>query len=132
MICNKSVKPFSEEMKVFSQNGVGERDVLVAQLCLTLCNPTDYSPPGSSDHGILRAGILEWVAIPLSTCKKTPKLDLYLTAYAKISSQRVRDLSARTTIKFLGEKPGAKLHDFGLSDDLLDMTPEVQRTKEKR
>jgi len=54
MIRNKSVKPFSEEMKVFSQNGVGERDVLVAQLCLTLCNPTDCSPPGSSDHGILQ------------------------------------------------------------------------------
>ena len=27
--------------------------VLVAQLCLTLCNPTDCSPPGSSVHGIL-------------------------------------------------------------------------------
>ena len=64
--------------------------------------------------------------------KKKPKLDLYLTPYAKISSQRVRDLSARTTIKFLGEKPGAKLHDFGLSDDLLDMTPEGHITKEKR
>ena len=25
--------------------------VLVVQLCLTLCNPTDYSPPGSSVHG---------------------------------------------------------------------------------
>ena len=27
--------------------------VLVAQLCLTLCNPMDCSPPGSSVHGIL-------------------------------------------------------------------------------
>ena len=25
---------------------------LVAKLCPTLCNPTDYSPPGSSVHGI--------------------------------------------------------------------------------
>ena len=41
--------------------------VLVAQLCLTLCNPMDYcSPPGSSVHGILQARILEWVAIPFS------------------------------------------------------------------
>ena len=32
----------------------------VAQSCLTLCNPMDYSPPGSSVHGILQAGILEW------------------------------------------------------------------------
>ena len=40
--------------------------VLVAQSCLTLCNPMDYSPPGSSDHGILQARILEWVAIAFS------------------------------------------------------------------
>ena len=36
---------------------------LVAQLCLTLCNPMDYSPRGSSVHGISKARILEWVAI---------------------------------------------------------------------
>ena len=36
--------------------------VLVAQLCLTLCGPTDCSPPGSSAHGILQARILEWLA----------------------------------------------------------------------
>ena len=40
--------------------------VLVAQSCLTLCNPMDYSPPGSSIHGILEAGILEWIAMPFS------------------------------------------------------------------
>ena len=39
---------------------------LVTQLCLTLCDPMDYSPPGSSVHGILQARILEWVAIPFS------------------------------------------------------------------
>ena len=39
--------------------------VLVAQSCPTLCNPVDYSPPGSSVYGILQARILEWVAIPL-------------------------------------------------------------------
>ena len=37
---------------------------LVAQLCLTLCDPMDRSLPGSSVHGILQARILEWVAIP--------------------------------------------------------------------
>ena len=34
---------------------------LFAQSCLTLCDPMDYSPPGSSVHGILQARILEWV-----------------------------------------------------------------------
>ena len=35
-----------------------------AQSYLTLCNPIDCSPPGSSVHGILQARILEWVAMP--------------------------------------------------------------------
>ena len=34
-----------------------------AQSSLTLCDPTDCSPPGFSVHGILQARILEWVAI---------------------------------------------------------------------
>ena len=40
--------------------------VLVVQSRLTLCDPTDYSLPGSSVHGILQARILEWVAISVS------------------------------------------------------------------
>ena len=40
--------------------------VLATQSCLTLGNPMDYSPPGSSVHGILQVRILEWVAIPFS------------------------------------------------------------------
>jgi len=39
---------------------------LVAQLCLTICSPTDCSQPGSSAHGILQASILEWVVISFS------------------------------------------------------------------
>ena len=36
------------------------------QSCLTLCDPTDGSPPGSSVPGILQARTLEWVAISFS------------------------------------------------------------------
>ena len=36
------------------------------QLCLTLCDPIDGSPPGSSVSGILQARVLEWVAISFS------------------------------------------------------------------
>ena len=32
---------------------------LVAKSCLTLCDPMNYSPPGSSVHGILQARMLE-------------------------------------------------------------------------
>ena len=38
----------------------------VPQSCLTLCNPVDSSPPGSSIHGIFQARMLEWVAISFS------------------------------------------------------------------
>ena len=40
--------------------------VKVTQLCPTLCDPMDCSPPGFSAHGILQARILEWVAISFS------------------------------------------------------------------
>ena len=45
----------------------------VAQLCLTLCDPMDCSPPGSSVHGILQARILEWVAMPSSRGSSQPR-----------------------------------------------------------
>ena len=38
----------------------------VAQSYLTLSNPVDCSPPGSSVHGIFQARVLEWVAISFS------------------------------------------------------------------
>ena len=40
------------------------------QSCLTLCDPTDGSPPGSSVPGILQAGIPEWVAVSFSNAWK--------------------------------------------------------------
>ena len=36
------------------------------QLCPTLCDPIDVSPPGSPIAGILQARTLEWVAISFS------------------------------------------------------------------
>ena len=38
----------------------------VAQLCRTLSDPMDCSPPGSSVHGIFQARVLEWGAIVFS------------------------------------------------------------------
>ena len=40
--------------------------VLVPQSCWTPCNPMNWSSPDFSVHGILQAGIQEWVAIPFS------------------------------------------------------------------
>ena len=40
--------------------------VLITQSCLILCDSMDCNSPGSSAHGILQAGIVEWVAMPFS------------------------------------------------------------------
>ena len=48
-------------------------EVLVAQSCPAVCDPMDYSFPGSSVHGILQARILEWVAISFSRGSSWPR-----------------------------------------------------------
>ena len=47
------------------------------QLCLTLCNPTDGSPPGSAVPGILQARTLEWVAVAFSLAPSSLSLSLF-------------------------------------------------------
>ena len=47
--------------------------MLLAQLCPTLCDPMDCSPPGSSVHGILQARILEWVPLSFSRGSSQPR-----------------------------------------------------------
>ena len=54
--------------------------MLVAQLCPTLSDPMDCSPPGSSVHGILQAEIVEWVAIPYPGYLPCPMIEpMFLT-----------------------------------------------------
>ena len=52
--------------------------VLVAQLCLTLCDPMDCGPSGSSVHGILQARMLEWLAISFSRGSSWPRRERLL------------------------------------------------------
>ena len=53
--------------------------VLVAQACPTLCDPMDYSLPGSSVIKILQARILEWIAIPFSRGFLQPRDQTWVT-----------------------------------------------------
>ena len=46
-----------------------ESESEVAQLCLTLSDPVDYSLPGSSVHGIFQARLLDWGATAFSAFK---------------------------------------------------------------
>ena len=52
------------------------------QSCLTLSDPTDYSLPGSSVHGILQAKILEWVAKFLSRGSSQPRNQAHVSCLA--------------------------------------------------
>ena len=45
----------------------------VSQLCPTLCDPIDCSPPGSSVHAICQVRILEWVTISFSRGSLRPR-----------------------------------------------------------
>ena len=53
--------------------GEVEKESKDAQLCLTLCDPMDCSPPGSSVRGIFQARVLEWVASSCSRGSSWPR-----------------------------------------------------------
>ena len=53
--------PWTEE-----PDGLQSATAKLLQLCLTLCDPIDGSPPGSPVPGIIQARTLEWVAISFS------------------------------------------------------------------
>ena len=69
----------------------------VAQSCLTLRDPEDHSPPGSSIHGIFQARVLEWGAIAFSA------LGDYDVAITKLGLEVV--LAHRNAVQSLWEIP---------------------------
>ena len=58
------------------------------QSCPTLCNPMDYSPPGSNVHGILQARILEWVSMLSSRGSSLPRNRIHIS-YVSYIGRRV-------------------------------------------
>ena len=86
--------------------------VLVAQWCLTLCDPMGCSPPGSSVHEILQARILEWVAISFSRGSSGPRdrtqvlcmAGRFLTLWATREAQMMVDKWRRPAASFLEKK----------------------------
>ena len=57
--------------RIFTMERKKESEVALS--CLTLCDPTDRSLPGSSVHGIFQARVLEWVAIFFSRASSQPR-----------------------------------------------------------
>ena len=56
----------SDLLKQFLSVGANSAAAKSLQLCPTLSDPMDCSPPGSSAHGIFQARVLEWGAIAVS------------------------------------------------------------------
>ena len=61
------------KMAIKTYISIVESESEVAQLCPTLCDPMDCSPPGSSVHGILQARVLEWGAVAFSSGSSPPR-----------------------------------------------------------
>ena len=57
----------------------------VVQLHLTLCDPMNWDPPGSSVHGLFYARILEWVTISSSGDLPDPGIELTSPALQAVS-----------------------------------------------
>ena len=64
---------FTEIFNTKERKKERKKEIEVAQLCLTLCNPMDCSLSGSSVHGIFQARVLEWIAISFSRGSSRPR-----------------------------------------------------------
>ena len=65
-------------------NGPGDYHAAkLLQLCLTLCDPIDGSPPGFPVPGIFQARTLEWVAISFSNAGKL-KVEVKLLSHVQL------------------------------------------------
>ena len=84
----------------------------IAQSCLTLRDPMDCSPPGSSIHGIFQARVLEWGAIAFSefffvcVCYWSTSIDfldvfIILSDYFEFSRYIITDLTSYKEFKMV-------------------------------
>ena len=73
---------FTKWKRKFSPWLCGLQVLAAAQLCLTLCDPMDWGPPGSSVLGSLQARILEWVVIPFSRGSAWPRDSTWVSCTA--------------------------------------------------
>ena len=82
-----------------------------AQLCLTLCDPMDCSPPGSSAHGISQARILEQVAISFSKGSSQPRDQTQASYVACINRWILYHCTTQETLGNIIYLQGKKKHE---------------------
>ena len=76
----------------------------VAQSCPTLCDPMDYSPPGSSVHGILQARVLEWGAITSLNYTYKNMVRILLRTVVGVSQRVLGDIFLNFLLVLLDEE----------------------------
>ena len=110
---------------------------LVTQSCLTLFDPMDCSPPGSSIHGIFQARILEWVAVSFSrgsfplrdrtraSCIAGRCFTVWATGEAWVSGspslmfhKALCIVMSTSSVGFSSQSPGYACHPFRLQNSI--------------
>jgi len=76
----------------------------VALSCPTFSDPMDFSPPGSSVHGIFQTRVLEWDAIAFSV------LSPYISSIPPPLSQFYPPASLRHTLNYSTTSPSETFH----------------------
>ena len=80
------------------------------QLCPTLCDPIDSSPPGSPDPGILQARTLEWVVISLSNAWKWKVKVKFLSSVQPSETPWTAAFRASPSMGFTGKNTWVRCH----------------------
>ena len=134
-------RPYKFIHIVFSKIYLTKASVLVAPSCLTLCDPLDCSPPGSSVHRILQARILERVAIYFSRGSSRPRdqawvsciVDRFFTIWATREDQTniVSNGERQLFSLRLGIRQGFSLSTL-LFNIVLEVTNIAVRQKKKK
>ena len=125
---------------------------LAAQWCLTPCHPVACSPPASSVHGILKARILEWVAVFSSRGSSQPRNQTFISCSSCIAGRffttelqekphfnaicgnwlkmykRLKRISLKC--KTYWENIEEKCLDIVLGNDFLDLIPKLHAKKQ--
>ena len=109
------------------------------QLCLTQCDPTDGSPPGSPVPGILQAGTLEWVAVSFSNAGKWQVKVKSLSRVRLFTTPWTAAHQAPPSMGYFGQEcwsgvplpsPELRPRDYGKPDNILSW-PSVGWIKER-
>ena len=116
--CSHCGKPYGGSSKSL------KRTIVCVPSCLTLCDPTDCSPPGSSVLGISQARMLDWVAIPFCRGSSWPRDRTHISCIASrffTTESRGKPKGGQQEIKF----KASKQREIRVSHQRMQANPET-------